>query len=197
MPKSALVKLGWIVMDIMAWFTTASSYYLASQSCSLPYFTNPKSIRQVWHTPHQRQPHHLLNKHTHSSLMGLFWHITGSPGYELAGCGRWPQRTWRKTAAGLSARLIDLKIIIFQYFRESKLLCESWRNMTQQLQMSLLHNERGWVSQILHPWHGNNLNHTLWILMNWWSPNSFFKHLWQSLRVHNLWPNQLNLFPYF
>ncbi len=30
---------------------------------------------------------------------------------------------------------------------------------------------------ILHPWHGSNLNHTLWILMSWWFPNSFFKHL--------------------
>lgn len=68
---SALIKLGWKVMDIMVWFRPASSYHF-SQSCSPPYFTNPKSIRQVWHTPHQRQPHHLLNKHTHSRLMGLF-----------------------------------------------------------------------------------------------------------------------------
>lgn len=38
----------------------------------------------------------------------FFRHITGSPGYEQAGCGRWPQRTWRKTAAGI---LLDWSIL--------------------------------------------------------------------------------------
>ena len=51
---------------------------------------------------------------------------------------------------------------------------------------------------ILHPWHGSNLNHTLWILMSWWFSNSFFKHLTsmaKSSRSYSLaWPTS-SFFP--